>query len=128
MSVSLNYTVAKVIEMAMSKIGIRYSETEVKNVEDAQINLNMMLAGWAADPDLAINRIVPLTGYANLSDTVDAPLEYITAMMLNLAVFISSDYDQPVDKILLAQAMESLANLKIYNVRKQIGRIPTNKL
>lgn len=128
MSVSLLYTVGKVISLAMSKIGVDYNTTEPANVEQAHENLNLLLAGWAADPDLAIHRIVPLTGYAELSDTIDAPLEYITAIVPNLALVITPDYDQQPDKLLMAHAMESLANLKIYNVRRQSGRIPTNRI
>jgi hypothetical protein len=126
MTVSLAYTVAKVLELALSKIGVKYNETEAQNIEDAHINLNLMLGEWSADPDLAVQRIWPVAGYTELSDTVDLPPEFVNAIVLNLAVALGPDYDQPADKILLGTATAAKEAIKIYNIRRIGGRIPSN--
>lgn len=126
MTVTLTYTVAKVLEQAFSKVGVVYDDTEAKNIVDAHNSLNIMLGAWAADPDLAINRMIPLTGYTALSDTVDVPLEYIAAMIPNLAVTLCGDFDQTPSKALQDAALSTLNNIKIYNIRRIGGSIPPN--
>jgi hypothetical protein len=126
-STPLDFTVQQVIHLALSKLGIDGKITEAKNIEDAHRNLNVMLGLWSADPDLAIGRIVPLAGYSELSDVIDLPPEYIAAIIPNLAVVLSSDFDQPVSKELAALAVSTLNLISIQNVRRISGRIPTNK-
>jgi hypothetical protein len=126
MSASLAYTVRNVIDLAFSKIGIDGSNTESVNVTLAHNNLNLLLGLWSCDPDMAIARMVPLSGYTELTDTIDIPPEYIAALVPNLAVFMSPDFDQPVDKALAAAADSAVSMIKIFNIRRQAGRIPPN--
>ena len=120
------YTVADVLRVALSKVGVDYGATDAQNIEDAHRNLNLMLDGWGADPDIAIARIVPMGGYTSLTDTIDAPGEYSLAMALNLALLLASDYDQSMDKLFVAQAASALENIKTFNIRRIGGRIPAN--
>ena len=125
MTVALTYTVLQVLTLALSKLGVP-SDTEAKNVEDAFNTMNLMLASWSADPDLAVNRMIPVNGYTSLGDTIDLPGEYTTAIVFNLPILLQSDYDQTLDKTHLEIAGSALANIKTNNVRRQGGKIPTN--
>ena len=120
------YTVADVLKITLNKLGVDYDNTEARNIEDAHRNLNLMLEGWGADPDLAIHRIVPMGGYTSVTDTIDAPGEYALAMALNLTLLLASDYDQSMDKLFIAQAATAIENIKTFNIRRIGGRIPAN--
>lgn len=122
-----SYTVLEVVSAALSKIGVDGATTEVKNLEDAQRNLNLLVGAWSADPDYAVNRILPLAGFATLDEVIDVPPEFIAAMVLNLAVLLAADYDQKVTPVQLKLAQDSLDNLKLQNVRRISGSIPSNR-
>lgn len=128
MSVTLSYTVLQIIKMALGKIGV--SGDQIDNTpqiaEDAFRNFNMILGAMSADPDLAVNRIVPVGGYTNFSDVIALPPEYIAYLVPELANNQTSDFDQKADKMLLDQAEIALANLKLFNVRRISGSIPNN--
>ena len=126
MTVPLTITVAKVIEMALSKIGVIYNDTEAKNIEDAHYALNLLIGEWSADSDLNVNRMIPVIGYTSISDTVALPDEYIAALVPNLAIALADDYDQSPGKTLQESALRTLNAIKIFNVRRQGGRIPAN--
>lgn len=124
---NLTYTVQQMLVTALSKIGIDGNNCEPATLELAHRTLNLMLGAWSADPDMAVQRIVPTAGYANLSDTVDLPVEYCNAIVPTLAVMLQSDFDQPRDARLETLALEAVNLIKTMNIRRQGGCIPTNK-
>lgn len=124
---NLTYTVQEIVTIALSKVGIDGNNCESATVELAQRNLNLLVGLWSADPDLAVQRMIPIAGFATLSEAVNLPLEYCQAMALNLAVNLQSDFDQPRDARLEALATDALEKIKIYNIRRISGSIPTNK-
>lgn len=126
MTIALQYTVEDVLSEALSNIGVEYANTEAANRQHAHRQLNLLLGAWSADPDLMVGRIVPLSGYTELSDTVDLPPEYVSALMLNLAVKLGPHYDQPTDKVLLADAAMAMDTLKRFNIQRITCRIPSN--
>jgi hypothetical protein len=125
---NLTTTVIELIKSALSKIGVDGNNTEPANIETAHRNLNMIISLWSIDEDLHIGRFVPLTGFANLTDTVSFPQEYITALTLNLAVLLAPDWDQPADKVLVAMAENSVNAIRIHNMRLLTGSIPRNNM
>lgn len=126
MSVALTYTVQNIVFTALSEVGVDGATTESKNVEDAHRAFNLLMQEWAADPDMAIHGMVPPTGYTALSDTVDLPPEYIAAAVPNLAMKIAPQFDQPVSKVTIALAGQTLAIIKSNNIKRNTGRIQRN--
>lgn len=124
---NLTYTVQQILVTALSKIGIDGNNCEPSILELAHRTFNLLLGAWSADPDMAVQRIVPTTGYAALSDTVDLPVEYCNAAVLMIAVMLQSDFDQPRDARLESLAIEAVNLIKTMNIRRQVGCIPSNK-
>lgn len=120
----MTYTVQQIVQSALRKVGV--SDYGASEEIDALEALNLFVATIAADKDMWIQGMVPLSPFTNLSDTFDVPNEYANLLIYNTAIHIAPEYGVKVTPELAALAKYSMDTIRMQTFRSLDKQIPSN--
>ncbi len=106
-------TATKIITRALTRLGIRASETSIEpdELSDGLDMLNDMLSNWEeAGYGLGFSPV------SNLTDEVRVPRGSNAAIIDSLAIMLAPEYSRPISAALAAAAKLSLENMRTATV------------
>ena len=119
-------TAGDIITAAFLKVGVDSPTTA--QTASALISLNNMISAWSVEFLAPVPVRTLFTEYAATSSTLILPADYKDALVYNLAVALSEDWDRVISKTTHDRAMETKAFLSTQAMANAVPNVKYNVL
>lgn len=118
------YTAQQLVQSALRKLGV--ADFGAQEEIDALESMNQYIQSIAADRDMWVMGLAPLTTFSSLNDTLDAPNEYANLLINQTAIYIAPEYGVKTTPEVAAAAKYSADTIRMQTFREQSKQIPHN--